>query len=94
MTDSTFTKIENSGLNIFHENVFKIDGLQFVGYRVRVHVDYHRFYLLEDGSFQESASYHEKPKAKCKIFKEGDTIPVFPINRITACIAECVWKAL
>lgn len=85
-------KIENNGSSLFHENVFQIENQEFVGWRIRVHADYHRFYLLEDDSFQERESYLKKPRKPCKIFRVGESIPVFPINRIQVCVAEAVWK--
>lgn len=84
-------KIVNDGLTCFHENVFQIEKSRFAGWRLRIHVDYHRFYLLEDGSFQESTSYWKTPRKPCKIFQPGDFIPSFPLNRIQVCVAEATW---
>lgn len=84
-------KVTNDGSSTLHENVFRIPNLEFQGWRIRVHLDYHKFYLLEDGTFQEVTEHKENPRAKCMVLKAGEPIPVIPLNRIQLCVAEAVW---
>ena len=84
-------KVTNDGSSTLHENVFRIPNLVFQGWRIRVHLDYHKFYLLEDGTFQEITEHKEQPRAKCMVLQAGEPIPVIPLNRIQLCVAEAVW---
>lgn len=84
-------KVTNDGSYRLHENVFQVEGFRFVGWRIRVHVDYHKFYLLDDGTFQEVESYRKHPRKAAKVCAPGANIPIIPLNRIQTCIAEAVW---
>ena len=84
-------KITNDGICCFRKSMFKVDGFRFDGWRLRMHLDYHRFYMLEDGSFQEVDAYKEKANMPAAVFEPGDPIPVLPCNRIQLIVAEGVW---
>lgn len=88
-------KIKNDGSTALHANVFQVENMRFVGWRIRVHVDYHKFYLLEDGSFRAVDAYwaDQEPEVACRVFAPGEPIPVIDLNRIQSCVAEGVWEA-
>lgn len=82
----------NDGTGKFHQNIFKIDGFRFKGWRLRIKIGSRHFYLLENNTLIENSKYNAKMHGPCKIFSENSPIPILPFVGIQLCVAEAQWE--
>ena len=87
-------EIKNDGSAVLFDNVFKIDGFEFVGWHLRVGVFNKRYVLTEKGKFIDKEKYNSKRNGALKVFKVGDNIPVLPFDNLSNVVAEAVWKKI
>lgn len=86
------SSIQNNGTAKFHENVFKIDGFQFNGWRVRVGIGDRRYLLLENDTFIARDEYKSNIHGSYKVYKPGEIIPILPLSNICNCVFEGDWE--
>lgn len=84
--------VRNDGSGRFIENGFRIEKYLFRGWCIRLKIDNHWFWYLEDGTLKLKNEYQEQKDGLRKVFKENDTIPYIPVNRIAVMVAEAIWE--
>lgn len=81
----------NDGTSRLMKNGFHFWGHSFLGWHIRFQIDNRWFWYLEDGTFQLTGEYQEENAAPIRLFKDEETLPYIPVNRIRAMTAEAVW---
>lgn len=76
----------------FADNSFARRGYAPKGWKLRVRIDREWFWYLEDGSLALKETYKKDENPAVKCFKEGEDIPILPVNHISLMVAEAVWK--
>lgn len=83
--------IRNDGSATVHDNVFRVQGYRFCGWRLRVAVGEARFLLLENGEYVSKTEYNAKTHGACRIFAPGEKFPIQNLYGVANCVAEAVW---
>ena len=86
--------IVNNGTYTFLDNIFRFEGLQFKGWRLRVMIDGNHFLMLENGTYIERNNYDLKKCGPLKIFKPHETLPVIQLDRVNVIVFEAVWDKM
>lgn len=84
--------IKNDGNSCFYDNVFKIDGFKFIGWRLRISIFGLKYVLSDKNKFINKDKYDMKKHGTLKVFNVGDKIPVIPFDGILNVVAEGVWE--
>ena len=84
--------VKNDGHSCFYDNVFKIDGFKFIGWRLRISIFGIKYVLTEKNKFINKDNYDLKKHGTLKVFNVGDKIPVIPFDGILNVVAEGVWE--
>lgn len=84
--------VTNNGTSLLLKNNFQFTGHLFLGWHIRFQIDNRWFWYLENGTFKLTDEYKEGTDSPIRLFKDEETIPYIPVNRIRTMAAEAVWK--
>lgn len=84
--------VTNDGNSRLLKNQFSLWNYKFLGWNIRVKIDNHWFWYLEDGSFKLMKEYKKSVDKPRYLFKDKDKLPFFPVNHISIVVAEAIWK--
>ncbi|MCD8022019.1 MAG: polysaccharide pyruvyl transferase family protein, partial [Lachnospiraceae bacterium] len=83
---------QNDGTSHLDKNQFVLSGYRFTGWRIRVQIDHHWFWICSDHTLIPRKEKDAVSTASLHIFKDEDTIPFLPVNQISYMIAEAIWE--
>lgn len=82
----------NDGTCHLMKNKFSIKYFHFTGWNIRIKIDTHWFWYLEDGTLIPKGDYNKKIHLPIRLFQNNEAIPYIPVNHIHTIVAEAVWK--
>lgn len=82
----------NDGTTHLLKNGFHLDGYTFKGWNIRIRIDNDWFWYLADGTLTPKDSYRKDINGPVRLFKDEEVIPYLPVNRISALVADALWK--
>ena len=85
-------EITNDGSAVFIDNVFKINGFNFIGWKLRINTYNNCYIVLNNGKFIEKNNYIFKKHGSVKVYKIGDNLPVIPFENVMNVVCEGVWE--
>lgn len=85
-------RVVNNETSCFLKNEFSLKHYRFAGWNIRFRIDNLFFWYLNDGTFKQTGVYNKKTDPPVKVFREGETIPFIPVNKISIMIAEATWQ--
>lgn len=87
--------VANDGKTRLLKNGFVLDGYRFTGWNLRIRIGKTWFWYCgegADGRLVPKKRYSEETDGPIRLFREGDPLPYFPVNRIRSVVAEACWE--
>lgn len=83
---------QNDGHQKLKKCGYEVVGKKFAGWKMRVTIEGKMLWYSEDGLFHIDKDYTSKKRYQERIFKDGDTLPIFDVKKNMKLIMVAQWE--
>ena len=83
---------QNDGHQKLKKCGYEVAGKKFAGWKMRVTIEGKMLWYSEDGLFHIDKDYTSKKRYQERIFKDGDTLPIFDVKKNMKLIMVAQWE--